>query len=61
VDRVAELTAIDPDAFARVVRHVRGAERIGEQQVAAVLAGYLAGAQQLVAHIDRLSTSPDGP
>ncbi|HEU4563745.1 MAG TPA: nucleotidyltransferase domain-containing protein [Gemmatimonadaceae bacterium] len=51
--RVAALTGLDAEPFARVVRHVRGAARIPDQEVAAVLAGYLAGAQRLVAHIDQ--------
>lgn len=51
--RVAALTGLDGEPFARVVRHVRGAARIPDQEVAAVLAGYLAGAQRLVAHIDQ--------
>lgn len=55
--RVADLTGgkLDATPFVRVVRHVRGTEKLTEQDVTAVLAGYLAGAQQLVAHIDRTS------
>ena len=52
--RVAALAGLDGEPFVRVVRHVRGEARIAEGEVAAVLAGYLAGAQRLVAHIDRL-------
>ena len=52
--RVADVTGVDDAPFARVVRHVRGGEQIPDQEVAAVLAGYLAGAQRLVAHIDRM-------
>src|SRR5919199_3964284 len=49
--RVAALAGLDGEPFVRVVRHVRGEARIAEAEVAAVLAGYLAGAQRLVAHI----------
>ncbi|MFN2398417.1 MAG: hypothetical protein ABR543_07215 [Gemmatimonadaceae bacterium] len=55
--RVSDLTGgkLDAAPFVRVVRHVRGTDKLSEQDVTAVLAGYLAGAQQLVAHIDRTS------
>lgn len=55
--KVADLTGgkLDAAPFIRVVRHLRGTDKLSEQDVTAVLAGYLAGAQQLVAHIDRTS------
>jgi hypothetical protein len=53
-ERVAELSGLDSAPFARVVRHVRGEEKLMEKEVAAVLAGYLAGAQRLKTHIDQL-------
>jgi hypothetical protein len=52
--QVATRTGLKPDPFARVVRHVRGTEKLPEQDVIEVLAGYLAGAEQLVHYIDRL-------
>ena len=54
VARIGELAGLDPAPFARVVRHVRGEVRLTEAEVPAVLAGYLAGAQRLVARIDSL-------
>ena len=53
-ERVAALSGIDSASFTRVVRHVRGEERLSEKEVATVLAGYLAGAQRLKTHIDQL-------
>src|SRR5919199_2739151 len=41
--QVAARTGMKPEAFERVVRHVRGAETLREQDVSEVLAGYLAG------------------
>lgn len=52
--RVAALAGLDSGPFTRVVRHVRGEERLLEKEVAAVMAGYLAGSQRLKAHIDQL-------
>ncbi|MBC7790949.1 MAG: nucleotidyltransferase domain-containing protein [Anaerolineae bacterium] len=54
IDRVAALSGLESAPFVRVVRHVRGEERLAEKEVAAVLAGYLAGAQRLKSHIDQL-------
>ena len=53
-ERVAALSGIDPAPFTRVVRHVRGEGRLSEKEVAAVLGGYLAGAERLKTHIDQL-------
>lgn len=52
--QVGERTGVDTEPFARVVRHVRGTARIGDDDVGAVLAGYLAGAQALAHFIDQL-------
>jgi hypothetical protein len=49
---VAERTGLTPEPFVRVIRHVRGAEKVAERDVLTVLAGYLAGAERLVASID---------
>jgi hypothetical protein len=50
---VAATAGFDPEPFARVVRHVRGAEKLGPAEAGTVLAGYLTGMEQLVAHLDR--------
>lgn len=51
--RVAALTGINTEQFARVVRHVRGEQKLAEQEVTPVLAGYLATARQLAQYIDQ--------
>lgn len=50
---VARRVGFEPEPFTRVVRHVRGAVKIGSTEVAAVLSGYLDGMYRLVAYLDR--------
>ena len=50
---VAGTAGFDPAPFVRVVRHVRGTEKLGPADAGTVLAGYLDGMEQLVAHLDR--------
>ena len=50
---VAGRARFDADPFVRVVRHVRGTEKIGSAEVSAVLAGYLDGMDRLVSYLDR--------
>lgn len=50
---VAARAGFDVEPFARVVRHVRGGEKLGSSEVSGVLAGYIAGVQQLVAYLDQ--------
>ncbi len=50
---VAGTAGFDPAPFVRVVRHVRGTEKLGPTDAGTVLAGYLNGMEQLVAHLDR--------
>jgi hypothetical protein len=50
---VAERVGLDAAPFARVVRHVRGTDKIGSSDVHGVLAGYVNGMQQLVSYLDR--------
>jgi hypothetical protein len=52
-EHVGRLASFDPQPFARVVRHVRGEESLPASDVPAVLAGYLLGMNNLVAHLDR--------
>jgi hypothetical protein len=54
VHAVVAKTGMDGAPFARVVRHLRGSERLPEHEVQQVLAGYLAGAHALVEYLDRL-------
>jgi predicted nucleotidyltransferase len=53
---VARHAGFDPEPFARVVRHVRGEAKLGADEAGSVLAGYLAGVERLVAHLDRFHT-----
>ncbi|MGI8496545.1 MAG: nucleotidyltransferase domain-containing protein [Gemmatimonadaceae bacterium] len=55
--QLAARAGIDAAPFVRVIQHLRGAAKIPEQDATTVLAGYLSGAQQLVAHIDQVQPS----
>ena len=55
---VAERVGFDAAPFVRVVRHVRGTDKIGSSDVTAVLAGYVNGMQQLVSYLDRYAAEP---
>jgi hypothetical protein len=57
VNAVVAKTGMDGASFVRVVRHLRGSERLPEREVQQVLAGYLAGAHALVEYLDRLEES----
>jgi hypothetical protein len=50
---VAARVGFDVEPFARVVRHVRGGEKIGSSEVSTVLTGYVGGVQMLVAYLDK--------
>lgn len=45
----------DAAPFTRVVRHVRGTEKVAPRDVEGIISGYLEGLQRLVAHVDRLA------
>ena len=51
--RVTARTRIDTGAFARVVRHARGAESVSDAELYAVLDQYHAGAESLARHLDQ--------
>lgn len=57
VSAVAARTGMDGAPFVRVIRHLRGSDKIPEREVQQVLAGYLAGAHALVDYLDRLEES----
>jgi len=57
VSAVAARTGMDGAPFVRVVRHLRGSDKLPEREVPQVLAGYLAGAHALVDYLDRLEES----
>lgn len=50
---IAQRAGFDPAPFVRVVRHVRGVEKLPREAAEETLAGYLAGMQQLVAYLNR--------
>lgn len=50
---VGRSAGFDSAPFERVVRHVRGEQTIAAGEVPSVVAGYLAGMEKLVAHLDR--------
>ena len=50
---VAGRAGFDAEPYVRVVRHLRGGERIGPAEVGPILAGYVAGMQYLASHLDR--------
>lgn len=54
---VASQAGFDGAPFARVVRHVRGSEKIAPREVEALIAGYLTALERLVAYVDRLAVS----
>lgn len=54
--RAAAVTGVEAEPFVTVVRHARGEMKVQDQDIPTVLAGYLAGAQQLVAHIDQMNS-----
>jgi hypothetical protein len=50
---VAANARFDAAPFVRVVKHVRGEQAIATGEVGNVVAGYLAGMDKLVEHLDR--------
>ena len=52
--KVGRLAGFDAAPFIRVVRHVRGAQLLTEQETTGVLSGYLENVHRLVEHIDRM-------
>jgi hypothetical protein len=52
-EAVASRAKLDAAPFTRVVQHVRGKSPLKAADVRPVLAGYLRGMEQLVAHLDR--------
>jgi len=51
---VAGKAGFDAAPFVRVIRHVRGSEKLPREEAVTVLQGYLDGMERLVAHIDSL-------
>lgn len=55
VAAIAAKAGFDATPFTRVVRHVRGVEKLNARDVAPVIDGYLDGLQQLVSYVDRIA------
>jgi hypothetical protein len=51
--QVTAATGVSTDVFIRVVRHVRGTQRLSRDDIPSVLASYHAGVQQLVHYLDQ--------
>src|SRR5438105_13991994 len=49
---LAQRAGFTPDPFVKVVRHVRGTEKIPRENAAGILEGYLAAMERLVAYLD---------
>jgi hypothetical protein len=54
---VATRAGFDAAPFTRVVRHVRGSEKLTSRETEPLIAGYLSGLERLVAYVDRLTIS----
>lgn len=52
---VAATAGFDASPFVRVVRHVRGTEKLRAEDTVPILSGYLAGMERLVAYLDSLA------
>jgi len=52
---VAAKGGFDAAPFTRVVRHVRGTDKLPTRDVESLIGGYLEGLQRLVAYVDRLA------
>ena len=52
---VARRAGFDVSAFKRAVAHVRGSQKLRREEAGAVLAGYMAGMEALVAWLDRFA------
>jgi hypothetical protein len=52
---IAKRAGFSADPFVRVIRHVRRAEKLPREDAVAILQGYLAGMERLVAYIDGLA------
>jgi predicted nucleotidyltransferase len=55
VASIAAKAGFEASPFTRVVRHVRGGEKLNARDVAPLIDGYLDGLQQLVSYVDRLT------
>ncbi len=52
---VASKAGFDPAPIQRTIQHVRGTQKLKKDEAGAVLAGYMAGMEKLVAYLDRFT------
>jgi len=49
---LARRAGFSPEPFVKVIRHVRGTEKIARESAAGILEGYLAAMERLVAYLN---------
>ena len=54
---LAQRAGFSPEPFVKVIRHVRGAEKIPRDNAAGILEGYLAAMERLVAYLNEFSSA----
>ena len=54
---LAQRAGFSPEPFVKVIRHVRGAEKIPRANAAGILEGYLAAMERLVAYLNEFSSA----
>lgn len=54
--KVSSMAGFDSTPFERVVQHVRGSKKLERSEARAILGGYLAGMETLVAYLDRFTS-----
>jgi predicted nucleotidyltransferase len=57
---VAEYAGFEPAPFERVIRHVRGEQKVAADDAGTVLGGYIGGMEKLVEHLDRFRAGEGG-
>jgi len=50
--QLAQRAGFSPEPFAKVIRHVRGTEKIPREKAAGILEGYLGAMERLVAYLN---------
>jgi len=60
-EQAGTLVGFEAQPFVRVLRHVRGEEKLSAGDAEELLGGYAAGLEQLVHHLDQLPAGPAGP
>lgn len=53
VTQVARISGVQPHLFTPVIRHLRGTPKLGRNEAAGVLAGYLSGVEKLATYVNQ--------